>query len=79
MQKGETRAFRQKRVVGVVHPLRFVGDDEAMLEALKSGHVSAVAALYDRYAGHIRRVLLRIVGDDSEIGDLLQEVHTSPP
>ena len=59
---------------GVVRPLTFVGDDAAMLDALRSGHPGAPAALYDRYADYVHAMLMRILGGDPELGDLLQEV-----
>lgn len=59
---------------GVVRPLTFVGDDAALLEGLRSGHPGAPAALYDRYADYVHAMLLRIMGCDPELGDLLQEV-----
>jgi RNA polymerase sigma-70 factor (ECF subfamily) len=36
--------------------------------------VQARGALYDRYAAHVERVLLRVLGPDDEIADLMQEV-----
>jgi len=59
---------------GVVHPLTFVGDDAALLDGLRSGHPGAPAAFYDRYADYVHAMLMRILGCDPEIGDLLQEV-----
>ena len=35
----------------MVTPLTFVGDDTALVEALRAGHPGAPAALYDRYSG----------------------------
>jgi len=64
----------ETRDEAVVRPLRFADDDQAFVEALKAGHQDAFAALYDRYADHVHRVLVRILGFDHEIGDLLQEV-----
>jgi RNA polymerase sigma-70 factor (ECF subfamily) len=65
---------RAGTAVGVVRPLTFVGDDAALLEGLRSGHPGAPAALYDRYADYVHAMLLRIMGCDPELGDLLQEV-----
>jgi RNA polymerase sigma-70 factor (ECF subfamily) len=59
---------------GVVRPLRFVGDDAAMVQAMRSGHPGAAAAMYDRYARHVYRVLYRIMGFDGQLEDLLQDV-----
>jgi RNA polymerase sigma-70 factor, ECF subfamily len=56
------------RVVG------FTGDDEALVEALQQGHPGAPAALFDRYGGHVQRVLANVMGVDPELADLLHEV-----
>jgi RNA polymerase sigma-70 factor (ECF subfamily) len=51
--------------------------DERLVAGLKAGEAWATAALVDRYGAHIRRVLMRVLGgEDSEHGDLLQEVLT---
>jgi RNA polymerase sigma-70 factor (ECF subfamily) len=55
-------------------PLTFVGDDAALVDALRAGHPGAAAAFYDRYAEHVRLTLRSILGPDEEIPDLLQEV-----
>jgi RNA polymerase sigma-70 factor (ECF subfamily) len=55
-------------------PLTFVGDDAALVEALRAGHPGAAAAFYDRYAGQVRLMLRSILGPDDDIPDLLQEV-----
>jgi RNA polymerase sigma-70 factor (ECF subfamily) len=62
---------------GPVHlpiPLTFVGDDTALVAALRAGHPGAAAAFYDRYAEHVRLTLRSILGPDEDIPDLLQEV-----
>ena len=58
----------------VLTPLTFIGDDPALVAALRAGHPGAAAALYDRYAGHVRLTLRSILGPDDDIPDLLQEV-----
>ena len=55
-------------------PLTFVGDDAALIEALRAGHPGAAAALYDRYVGQVRLMLRSILGPDDDIPDLLQDV-----
>ena len=60
--------------ITLVTPLTFVGDDAALVEALRAGHPGAVAALYDRYAVQVRQTLRSILGPDDDIPDLLQEV-----
>ncbi len=57
----------------VVHLIRFDGDDEALLKALKDRQPGAKRALFDRYANHVQRVLVRIMGIDDAIPELLSE------
>jgi RNA polymerase sigma-70 factor (ECF subfamily) len=76
----ETRNFQLNREglptgsLTLPTPLTFLGDDRALVEALRAGHPGAAAALYDRYAGHVRLTLRSILGPDDDIPDLLQEV-----
>ena len=55
-------------------PLPFTGDDTALLAALKVGHPGAVAAFYDRFATHVQRILLRVLGGDRELADVHHDV-----
>jgi RNA polymerase sigma-70 factor (ECF subfamily) len=55
-------------------PLTFVGDDAALVQALRAGHPGAAAALYDRYSAHVQLALRSSLGPDDDIPDLLQEV-----
>jgi RNA polymerase sigma-70 factor (ECF subfamily) len=55
-------------------PLTFVGDDAALVQALRAGHPGAAAALFDRYAAHVQQTLRSTLGPDDDIPDLLQEV-----
>lgn len=55
-------------------PLKFVGDDRALVEALRAGHPGAVAVLYERYAPAVHRALRSSLGPDADLPDLLQEV-----
>jgi RNA polymerase sigma-70 factor (ECF subfamily) len=49
-------------------------DDGALVEALRNGHPSAKAELFDRYARYVERILLRILGHERDLADLLHEV-----
>ena len=48
--------------------------DAALVAALRAGRADAGAVLFDRYGDDVERVLYRILGPDSEIKDLLQDV-----
>ena len=49
-------------------------DAEELVEALRAGNSEASTALFDRYGAHVERVLARVLGVDTELTDLLQEV-----
>jgi RNA polymerase sigma-70 factor (ECF subfamily) len=55
-------------------PLTFVGDDAALVQALRAGHPGAAAVLFDRYSAHVQQTLRSTLGPDDDIPDLLQEV-----
>jgi RNA polymerase sigma-70 factor (ECF subfamily) len=57
-----------------VRTLPFAGDDAAMVAAIQAGNRAAVAAFYDRYAGHVRRTLVRVLGAERELADLHHDV-----
>lgn len=57
----------------VVHFLSFSGTAEELLAALVEGQPQARRALYEEYSGHVQRVLVRIMGVDDSIPDLLSE------
>jgi RNA polymerase sigma-70 factor (ECF subfamily) len=67
----------QSRGQAMVTPLKFVGDERALVEALRSGHPGAAAALYERYAGAVHRTLRSAMGPDPDLPDLVQEVFIS--
>lgn len=70
-------AALQSRDHAMVTPLKFVGDDRALVEALRGGHPGAAAALYERHAGAVHRALRSAMGPDPDLPDLLQEVFIS--
>jgi RNA polymerase sigma-70 factor, ECF subfamily len=51
--------------------------DELLVLALRARHPDAGTQLFDRYAPHIRRVLVRVMGPDSEILDLVHDVFVT--
>jgi RNA polymerase sigma-70 factor, ECF subfamily len=59
---------------GNVRHLPIPDTDAALVEALRAGRPGASAALFDRYGVHVRRVLVRVLGADREIADLMHEV-----
>jgi RNA polymerase sigma-70 factor (ECF subfamily) len=57
----------------VVLPLSFVGDDVALVKALRANHPGAKAALFDRYAEHVERVVTHVLGFDAELADVVHD------
>jgi RNA polymerase sigma-70 factor (ECF subfamily) len=49
-------------------------DDAALVDALRKGHAAARAELFDRHAERVQRILLRILGNDRDLSDLLHDV-----
>jgi RNA polymerase sigma-70 factor, ECF subfamily len=74
MTEGATKASSAEARRSRPRPLAFVGDDLALVQGLSSGNPAAQAALFDRYAAHVRRVLLRVLGPDGELADALHDV-----
>jgi RNA polymerase sigma-70 factor, ECF subfamily len=62
------------RELGVVRALPFTGDDAALVVAMRAGHPGATTALFDRYGSHVRAVLARLIGLDTELADMLHDV-----
>jgi RNA polymerase sigma-70 factor (ECF subfamily) len=54
----------------------FAGSDERLLEALVARRPGAWLAFYDRFAPYVLSVLRKVVGADSELDDLVQEVFS---
>ncbi len=58
----------------MVTPLTFVGDQRALVQALRSGHPGAAAAFYDQHSSHVYKILRSALETESDVPDLLQEV-----
>jgi len=55
-------------------PLDTAASDRALMDQICSGSREALAILFRRYARLVRTIAMRILRDDSEADDLLQEV-----
>jgi RNA polymerase sigma-70 factor (ECF subfamily) len=53
--------------------ISFVGDEASWVAALARRDRGAIAAFHDRYAPDVLRILVRILGYDQELEDVLQE------
>jgi len=48
--------------------------DIALMEAIKESNADALEALYDRYSSVLKAIVMRVLHNESEADDLLQEV-----
>jgi RNA polymerase sigma-70 factor (ECF subfamily) len=55
----------------------FLGDDSALLAGVRAGNALAMATLYDRYVGDVRRILLHTLGPRLDLADLVQDVFVN--
>lgn len=49
-------------------------NDVSLVEAVRAGRPGAAQALFQRHRGLVRRVLVRVLGVDSDLPDLVQDV-----
>jgi RNA polymerase sigma-70 factor (ECF subfamily) len=61
------------RHAAVAH-LPIFTSDAAVVAAIRAGQGAGGAAMYDRHHEYVRRVLIRILGPDTDLGDLMQDV-----
>ncbi len=66
-----------ERMAAPVIPLHRADSDVALVAALKDGEPGAGNALFFAYGGYVRRVLMRVMGPDPELGDLTQDVFVA--
>ena len=48
--------------------------DSKLADALRAGDGRAIAQLFDLYGTHVERVLIRTIGNDTEMEDMVQDV-----
>jgi len=49
-------------------------EDAALMRAIANRDPEALAALYDRYSGILKALVIRVIHDEAEADDLLQEI-----
>jgi RNA polymerase sigma-70 factor (ECF subfamily) len=57
--------------------LRPFESDAAVVAAIRAGERAGGSALYDRHHEYVRRVLVRVIGPDSHLDDLVQDVFVA--
>ncbi|MDP9291462.1 MAG: sigma-70 family RNA polymerase sigma factor [Verrucomicrobiota bacterium] len=50
-------------------------NDEALMAGIQQRDPTALAQLYDRYSGILKALIMRIIHNDAEADDLLQEIY----
>jgi RNA polymerase sigma-70 factor, ECF subfamily len=71
---GDEAAPRQKSLVRTVEVEPGAPSDVDLMLGIQGGDADALSQLYDRYNGIIKALILRIVHNDTDADDLLQEV-----
>jgi RNA polymerase sigma-70 factor (ECF subfamily) len=51
----------------------FTGDEEQLVRGLKDRHPAAMVHFYSRFSAHVRNLLFRMLGPDSELDDTLHD------
>ncbi len=49
--------------------------DEVLMEAIQARQPEALETLYDRYSGILKALIMRIIHNETEADDLLQEIY----
>src|ERR1700761_3258640 len=49
-------------------------EDAALMQAIADRDPAALAKLYDRYSGILKALVIRVIHDEAEADDLLQEI-----
>jgi RNA polymerase sigma-70 factor (ECF subfamily) len=62
----------------IVRPLRVAAlptpiDDSGLVVRIQSDDETAFAELYQRHAGYVARVVYRLMGDDADVDDIVQD------
>jgi RNA polymerase sigma-70 factor (ECF subfamily) len=60
-------------IPGSAEPIAAAGVS-VMADALRAGDARAIARLFDLYGQHVERVLIRTIGRDTEMEDMVQDV-----
>jgi RNA polymerase sigma-70 factor (ECF subfamily) len=66
--------FERKSLITVTQPESAIPSDVDLMAAIQTGDPEALSRLYDRYSGIMKALALRIIHNETEADDLLQEV-----
>ncbi|MDP9151084.1 MAG: sigma-70 family RNA polymerase sigma factor [Myxococcota bacterium] len=68
------RASSHASQEGVVHLLPLARTDAALVASLKLRELGSADLLFERYGGYVERLVVRVLGIDSEVPDIINEV-----
>ena len=71
-EAGETRNVRLPAAAPVLEP--GAPTDLELMHGIQAEDPEALSALYDRYNGIIKALILRVIHNETEADDLLQEI-----
>lgn len=74
MSVSDSMSALDRESVGRLAVEERAADDAALVESLRSGDRDAPAALFDAYGKYVERLLVRVLGSDPDIEDLLHDV-----
>jgi RNA polymerase sigma-70 factor (ECF subfamily) len=66
-----------ERPPAAVIPIHRADSDAALVASLREGNAGAGQALFAAHNTYVRRVLMRVLGPDPELGDLVQDVFVA--
>jgi RNA polymerase sigma-70 factor, ECF subfamily len=70
-QRNPAAPKREESVVFGSFP--FSGDEEQLVRSLRERHPAAMVHFYSRFSAHVRNLLFRMLGPDSELDDTLHD------
>src|SRR5438067_12071682 len=75
-QKKRVRVARSRTRLHPVAPQLEPGapSDFELMKAIQTGDADALSQLYDRYNGILKALILRVIHNEAEADDLLQEI-----
>lgn len=75
VQSTSSQPMQLMKVCASPHPEPTTAiEDAALMRAIAARDPGALAALYDRYSGILKALVIRVVHDEAEADDLLQEI-----
>ena len=74
MKRTELASPTTQSAERVVQPFPGAVSDAALVAAVRAGRLDAADQLFDRYGEYVERLIVRVLGLDAEVPDLINEV-----